>query len=198
MGFRRGQVPQVIAGKKPGPGKQPRKPTHFTKRYPRRRKAPFGLRQVPPTAIYHPYPQSAGTRMRVQKSQALLKAVFRQDGIGVQEKDVLSLTCCEGLVIGAAKARIFRIGDKSYKWKTGLQVSGTAIRGVIVHHQHLCQVIKTLASQPGRLLQGPFHGTKALFQEIPDIVVDNYNRQQHGTKIRSLPASGSAICDLPV
>ena len=97
------------------------------------------------------------------------KGAVGKPGVLVQEVDVV-IAFFQGVfkakVVGLGKAKVLCAADKFHLRKMPLDIIGTAVSGVIVHHKDV----------------GTFHGAKAAVQPLHSVVGDYYYQYAVHTK----------------
>lgn len=130
------------------------------------RKGPFRFFQKMAAAVYHPDTQGSAVGMGFKKTDTLTEAIFRNDGIRVQEENIFPGGHRQSLVAAFCKAGVFFIGDKAYTGEFRRKVFDTVIGGIVIHYNDL----------RGQAIHSPLHGAKALLEEVLDVEIDNDNR----------------------
>ena len=76
--------------------------------------------------------------MLVHECQASVEAVFGQEGIGIEQEDVLGPTFTHGLVVGPGETNILRVGDEAYLWEVVADPVEAVVARLIIDYPHLC------------------------------------------------------------
>ena len=89
------------------------------------------------------------------------ETIFGDNGIGVQEQDILTGSFFQALVAAFGKTGIFFIGNKPDYRKPGQEVFDTVIRRVVIYHDYF-------ALDTGN---SPLYRAKTLLEEVFDIII---------------------------
>ena len=96
-----------------------------------------------------------------EKGQRFLKAVFRNDRVGVQEKNVFSGGLLPSKVAGFRKSRILTVFNEFNRREKRAHVGNAVVGRIIVYNEHFRFYTR----------QGFKHGIETLLKEIPHIVI---------------------------
>ena len=160
------EIRQTVLGKAWIFGKQPGQSEHFAERNPGCGKAALGFGQKNTVSIYHFNAQGTGLGFLVEEITQGTYTVFTNNGIGVKQQDIFSLSQTDGLVVGFGKAGVVAVFDKGNLGEIGFEVGHRSVGRVIVYHKDF----------GFHALQGGTKGIEALFQKIFYIVIYDYNR----------------------
>ena len=169
------EVFQVIAAEEARMGEEGRQPENLAERDPRRGESPFRLGQETAVAVEHLHPHTAGIGVRVHELAHLVQRIFGNDGIGVEQQDVLSRSQLHGLVVGPGESHVFGIGDESHLGESGGEVVERVVLRVVVDHEDFgLHGVSRQGSpyRPERLLQKVFHPV------VDDDDADFYHRMR--------------------
>ena len=159
----------VITGEALAVRKEFAKAEHLIERRGWRRQSTLRLGQELSLAVHHLHAKASRIGMAVHEGDTFRESVVLHHRVGVEEQDILARRDADGLVVGAAEAHIFLVGDDLHLGELLGQHLQRSIDGVVVDHKHLA--LDTL--------HGAAHRVQALLKEILDVVVDDDDGKFH-------------------
>ena len=165
------QVAQVIFGKQGRPWKQLRQAEDLAERYPWRGEGALALGQEHAIAVHHPGADGSALGMGFHPRNALVQALGRDDGIGVEDERVFSPGLHDGLVVGPCEPHIFLILDIAHLGMPLPREGDAVVARQVIDDDDLA----------GHALHSLFHRAQGLLQQVLHALVDNDDSQIHGS-----------------
>jgi hypothetical protein len=139
----------------------------------RSRQSSFGFGKEVALAVHHLHAKTSRVGMGVHEVEALGKSIVLHHRVGIEQEHILACRNADGLVIGTAEANVFLVGDDLYLGELLCQHLQRSINRVVVNNKHFSL----------NALQCSTHRSKALLQEILDVVVDDDDGKLHTINI---------------
>ena len=86
--------------------------------------------------VEHPHAEGSGVGTCMKEMDAVGEGVLGDDGVGIEQEDVLATGLADGLVVGSGKAHVLLVLDVAYTGMKGLKVGDGPVGGVVVNDKY--------------------------------------------------------------
>lgn len=161
------EISHIILAEGAAAGEETTKSSHLAEGHPRRREATTTLKSEITIDVEHLNADSTHILMGLSMMEAVMERVLSNDGVRIEEEDVLTLRLANGKVVGAAETHIAATGNDVKRGIIGsgkdfADVLDAMIRRVVVNDEDL--YIETALTH-----RSP-HAAEALAQVVFDVI----------------------------